>query len=64
MNRKPRPTRNPGGRRERLAGPPPVEAEETLLEDLADLAALAGRRDEPTVTHEALVRRLRADGLL
>ncbi|WP_287369685.1 hypothetical protein [Oceanithermus sp.] len=42
----------------------PVEEYEALLEDLADLAAVAERRDEPTVTHEELVRRLRADGLL
>ena len=38
----------------------PVEEYEALLEGLADLAAVAERRDEPTVTHEELVRRLRS----
>jgi len=33
-------------------------------EDLEDLAAVAARRDEPTVAHEDLVRRLHADGVL
>ena len=31
---------------------------------MRDLAAVAARRGEPTVAHETLVRRLRADGLL
>ncbi len=35
-----------------------------LLEDLHDLAVVAERRDEPTVSMEELKRRLRADGLL
>jgi hypothetical protein len=35
-----------------------------LLEDLADLAVLAERRDEPTVAHEELLAELRKDGLL
>lgn len=42
----------------------PVEEFEELLEDLEDLAAVAERRDEGTVEHEELVRRLQADGLL
>jgi len=35
-----------------------------LLEDLHDLAVVASRRDEPTVSHEELKAQLRADGLL
>ncbi len=37
---------------------------EALLEDLADLAAVAERRDEPTVSHAELVAELKGDGLL
>lgn len=33
-----------------------------LLEDLHDLAVVAERRDEPTISFEELKRRLRADG--
>jgi hypothetical protein len=35
-----------------------------LLEDLADLAVIAERRDEPTLSHEELLAELRNDGLL
>ncbi len=42
----------------------PVEEFEDLLEDLADLAAIAERREEPARPHEEVVRRLKADGLL
>lgn len=42
----------------------PIEEYEELLEDLHDLAVIADRRDDNTVTHEELKRRLRADGLL
>ena len=35
-----------------------------LLEDLHDLAVLAERREEPTLAHEDVVARLKADGLL
>ena len=41
-----------------------IDAFEELLEDIADLAVLAERRDEPTVSHEEVVERLRQDGLL
>ena len=37
---------------------------EELLEDLADLAAIAERREDETVDHSRLVERLKADGLL
>jgi hypothetical protein len=42
---------------------PIVEFQE-LLEDLEDLAIAAERRDEPTVSHEQLVRELKEDGLI
>lgn len=35
-----------------------------LLEDLDDLAAVAERRDEKTFTHQEVMARLKADGLL
>ena len=42
----------------------PIEDYERLLEDLEDLAAIAERRDEPTVSHEELIAGLKRDGLL
>ena len=35
-----------------------------LLQDLADLAILAERREEPTLSHEQVVAELKADGYL
>ena len=37
---------------------------EKLLEDLDDLAAIAERRDEPTVPHDEFVAELKRDGIL
>ena len=42
----------------------PIEEYESLLEDLEDLAAVAERRNEPSVSHEKLVSELKEDGLL
>ncbi|MCG2769439.1 MAG: hypothetical protein L6435_13820 [Anaerolineae bacterium] len=42
----------------------PIEVYEELLEDLHDLAIIAERRDEPTISFEELKKRLREDGLL
>lgn len=42
----------------------PVEEYEELLEDIHDLAIIAERRDEPTVTFEELRKKLKKDGLL
>jgi len=42
----------------------PIEEFQELLEDVENLAVLAERRDEPTVSHEQLVAELRRDGLL
>ena len=37
---------------------------ESLREDQEDLAAVAARVAEPSVTHEAFLRKLKADGTL
>jgi len=37
---------------------------QSLLEDLEDLAAVAERRDEVTISHEELLARLKANGVL
>ncbi len=42
----------------------PIDAFQAFLEDLEDLAAVAARRDEPTISHEELIARLKRDGLL
>jgi hypothetical protein len=42
----------------------PNQELEELLEDLEDLATLAERRDEPTLSHEEVLAELRRDGLL
>ena len=42
----------------------PIADYERLLEDLEDLAAIAERRDEPSVSHENLIAELKRDGLL
>ena len=42
----------------------PIAIFEELLEDIQDLAALAERRDEPTISHDDLLADLKKDGLL
>ncbi len=42
----------------------PIKEYERLMEDLQDLAAMAERREEPTVPHEEILRELKQDGLL
>lgn len=42
----------------------PIREYEELLEDLSDLAALAERRDEPTIPHEEVIAGLKRDGVL
>ena len=42
----------------------PIEKYEKLLEDLEDLAAIAERRSEPTISHDELIEELKRDGLL
>jgi hypothetical protein len=42
----------------------PVEKFNELMEDIEDLAAVAERREEPTITHDKLVAELKRDGIL
>ena len=42
----------------------PIASYEALLEDLSDLAAIAERRGESTLSHSQFVSQLRTDGLL
>jgi len=42
----------------------PMEDYEELLEDIHDLAVIAERKDEPTISFEELKKRLKADGLI
>lgn len=41
-----------------------LEDFESLLEDLEDLAIIAERRDEPTISHDKVKDELKKDGLL
>jgi hypothetical protein len=51
-------------RGERTAVVLPLPEYEKLLEDLADLAVVAERREEPTVPHEQFVSELKRDGII
>jgi len=42
----------------------PIGTFQQLLEDLEDLAAVAERREEETISHMDLLAKLKADGLL
>ena len=42
----------------------PIENFNELMEDIEDLAAVAERREEPTISHEQLLAELKRDGLL
>ena len=42
----------------------PIEEFRELLEDIDDLATLAERREEPTVSHKVLLAELKQHGLL
>ena len=42
----------------------PISEFQELLEDIEDLATLAERRDEPTISHEQLIKELERDGLI
>jgi PHD/YefM family antitoxin component YafN of YafNO toxin-antitoxin module len=41
----------------------PLEEYEELLEDIHDLAVIAERKDEETISFDELKKRLKADGL-
>ena len=53
---------NPDG--EKTAVIVPIAEFRELLEDVEDLATVAARRDEPTISHDELLAELRQDGLL
>jgi hypothetical protein len=42
----------------------PIAEFEELLEDIADLAILAERRDEPVISHDKVMAKLKRDGRL
>ena len=42
----------------------PIAEFEELLEDVGDLAAVAERREEPTISHDELLAELKQDGLI
>ena len=42
----------------------PIDDFRELMEDIEDLAAVAERREEPTIPHEKLRAELKEDGLL
>ena len=41
-----------------------ISAFKELIEDIEDLAAIAERKIEPTVSHEKILEELRNDGLI
>jgi hypothetical protein len=42
----------------------PISEYEKLLEDLDDLAAIAERREEPSIPHEQFIAELKRDGIV
>lgn len=42
----------------------PIADYEQLLEDISDLAAVADRREEPTIPHDQFLQELRKEGIL
>jgi hypothetical protein len=42
----------------------PIEQFKSLLEDIEDLATVAERKDEPTISHIDLLAELKQDGLI
>jgi hypothetical protein len=42
----------------------PIKQFEELMEDLEDLAIVAERRDEGTISHEELIKELKANGII
>ena len=42
----------------------PMDKFQELLEDIEDLAAIAERRDEPTIPHDEFIKELKRDGLI
>ncbi|MCB2262713.1 MAG: hypothetical protein LGR52_07220 [Candidatus Thiosymbion ectosymbiont of Robbea hypermnestra] len=42
----------------------PISDFKELIDDIEDLAAIAERRDEPTISHAELIKELHEDGIL
>ncbi len=42
----------------------PISDFEELLYDMEDLAAIAERQDEPTISHDELIKELKEDGII
>ncbi len=42
----------------------PIKEYERLMEDLSDLAAIAARKNEPTIPWDEVKKKLKKDGLL
>lgn len=42
----------------------PMEEYEELLEDIHDLAVIAERKDEPTISFDKLKKKLKTDGII
>ena len=42
----------------------PINEFQELIEDIEDLATIAERRDEPTISHQQLIKELKKDGLI
>jgi hypothetical protein len=49
---------------ERISVVLPISKFQELLEDIEDLAVVAERREEPTISHETLLTELKRDGLI
>jgi hypothetical protein len=49
---------------ERISVVLPMDEFQELLDDIEDLAAIAERRDEPTVPHDEVIKELKRDGLI
>jgi len=49
---------------ERISVVLPISKFQELLEDIEDLAVVAERREEPTISHEVLLKELKRDGLI
>lgn len=42
----------------------PMDKFQELLEDIEDLAAIAERREEPTIPHDEFIKELKQDGII
>ncbi|HEY3027261.1 MAG TPA: hypothetical protein VGJ55_14015 [Pyrinomonadaceae bacterium] len=42
----------------------PINEFQELMEDIEDLATIAERREEPTISHQQLLAELKQDGLI